>query len=222
MPTKDDVHSELTDAQLVSIAKRGDRDSFDELIRRHRRRCLSLATSILRDSSEAEEETQNACWKAFEHLNQFQGEAEFLAWLLRIVENQCLMLIRRKRRAQFVHLDERDSERGNDSMQLSASEADPEGEFGNSEVLQVLRTEIRRIPPLLRNVIVMCDVEEMPMSDLAVRLGITVAAAKSRLLRARVELRRRMMRHCTRTGASTLMMRSAVPPVRVFHLMASR
>ena len=222
MPTRGDARLELTDSQLVSRAKQGEGDAFDELIRRHRRRCLSLATSILRDSSEAEEETQNACWKAFEHLDQFQGEAEFLAWLLRIVENQCLMLIRRKRRAQFVHLDERDSERGNDSMQLSTHEADPEGELGHREVLQVLRTEIRRIPPLLRNVIVMCDVEEMPMSDLAVRLGITVAASNSRLLRARVELRRRMMRHCTRSGPSTLITRSAVPSLRVFHLTASR
>jgi RNA polymerase sigma-70 factor (ECF subfamily) len=85
-----------------------------------------------------------------------------------------------------------------------------------------LNTEIRRIPPLLREVIVMRDVEELPMHDLAARLGITVPAAKSRLLRARAELRQRMLRHCTRTGPWTLMARVAAPPERVFHQQAHR
>jgi len=208
--------TKLIDAQLVGMAKQGDRDAFGELIQRHRRRCANLATSILRHGGEAEEETQNACWKAFRHIDQFHGEAEFSTWLLRIVENQCLMLIRRRRLAQFIHLDDLNSERGSGPIQLPAPDADPEGALGKREVLQALQTEIRGIPPLLRNVLVMRDVEEMPLIDLAARLGITVAAVKSRLLRARAELRRRMLRHCTPAGASTLLTDVAVPARRVF------
>jgi RNA polymerase sigma-70 factor (ECF subfamily) len=63
----------------------------------------------------------------------------------------------------------------------------------------------------------MCDIEELPMSEAATRLGISVAAAKSRHLRAREELRRRMLKHCSTTGASPLMTRVAAPPARVFH-----
>jgi len=181
--------SKLTDDQLVGLAKQGDRDAFGELIQRHRRRCANLATSILRHRGEAEEETQNACWKAFRHIDQFQGNAQFSTWLLRIVENQCLMLIRQRRLAQFVHLDDLDSERGKVPTQLPAPDGDPEGKLGRLEVLQVLQAEIRSIPPLLRKVLVMRDVEEMPVNDLAAVLGITVAAVKSRLLRARTELR---------------------------------
>jgi hypothetical protein len=62
----------------------------------------------------------------------------------------------------------------------------------------------------------MREVEELSVSDLAARLGITVAAVKSRLQRARTELRRRMLRHCTQTGPWTLMTQVAVPPERVF------
>ncbi len=207
----------LQDAQLVALAKQGDRDAFGELVLRHRRRCANLATAILRHRGEAEEETQNACWKAFKHIDQFHGEAEFSTWLLRIVENQCLMLIRQRRLAQFVHLDDIEPERGSAPLQLPAPDADPEGELGKREVLKVLQSEIRSIPPLLRNVLVMRDVEELPVSDLASRLGITVAAVKSRLLRARAELRRRMLRHCTRTGPWNLMTNVAVPANRVFH-----
>jgi RNA polymerase sigma-70 factor (ECF subfamily) len=210
------------DLQLVTLAKHGDREAFGELIRRHRSRCINLAASILRNRGEAEEETQNACWKAFKHIDQFQGEAEFCTWLLRIVQNQCLMLLRQRRQAQFVRLDDRSPEGGNEPIQLPTPDADPEGELGKREVLQALQLEIRRIPPLLRKVVLMRDVEELSMHDLATRLGITVPAAKSRLLRARAELRLRMLRHCTRTGPWTLMTRVAAPPDRVFHQQAHR
>ncbi len=212
-----DNSAALLDRQLVDLAKQGDREAFGELIQRHRRRCTNFATAILRHRGEAEEETQNACWKAFQHIDQFNGDAQFSTWLLRIVENQCLMLIRQRRLAQFVHLDDLDPERGKGPTQLPAPGADPEGELGKREVLQALQAEIRCIPPLLRNVLVLRDVEELSLGDLAVQLGITVAAVKSRLLRARAELRRRMLRHCTRTGPWPLMTSVAAPPGRVFH-----
>jgi RNA polymerase sigma-70 factor (ECF subfamily) len=198
--------------------KEQNRSAFDELIRRHRGRCLNLAAFILRDSGEAEEETQLACWKAFEHIHQFHGEAEFSTWLLRIVENQCLMLIRRRRRAQFVYLDDRDPEHGTESLQLASPDADPEGELGSREVIEALQAEIRRVPPMWRNVIMMRYVQEMPMDDVAAKLGITVAAAKSRLLRARLELRRRMERHCTRIGPRSL---TTAPASRLERALAS-
>src|SRR5580658_4903482 len=117
----------LTDVELLEAAREGDHNAFGELVRRHHPRCINVATSILRDPGEAEEEAQNACWKAFEHLDQFQGEAEFSSWLLRIVKNQCLMLIRRRRGVQLVRLDDRAPEDRNMSIQLPSTEADPEG-----------------------------------------------------------------------------------------------
>jgi RNA polymerase sigma-70 factor (ECF subfamily) len=195
----------LRDQQLVAAARQGDQDAFGELVRRHYKRSLNLATSILRDHGEAEEETQNACWKAFVHLDQFHGEVEFSSWLFRIVRNQCLMVIRRRRGAQIVYLDNRGSNDTSEPIQLPSADLDPEGQFGTSEIMQVLRMEIGRIPPFLRTVIILRDVRQLPIPDLAAQLGITVAAAKSRLLRARVELRKRMERHCARSGARSLM-----------------
>ncbi len=212
-----DQFTTVSDLQLVEAARLGNHNAFGELVRRHRQRCVSLAASILRDHGEAEEEAQNACWKAFEHLDQFQGDAEFSTWLLRIVKNQCLMLIRRRRGVQFVRLDDRRPEDGSEPMQLRSGGADPEGELGSREVTQVLQTEIRRIPPLLRNVLLLRDVQQLPMPELAEQLGITVTAAKSRLLRARIELRQRMKRHCGKTGAWSLMTESRQQTARAFH-----
>jgi RNA polymerase sigma-70 factor (ECF subfamily) len=81
----------------------------------------------------------------------------------------------------------------------------PEQETGKREVAIVLGREIARIPPLLRNVFLLRDVQELPMEDVADRLGISVAAAKSRLLRARTELKSRMLKHSGRLGPATLL-----------------
>src|SRR5581483_2182168 len=94
-----------TDFELIGIARQGDRGAFGELIQRHYRSCVNVATLVLRNRTEAQDEVQKAAWKAFAHLDQYQGAAEFSTWLLRIVENECLMLMREKSRAQFLYLD---------------------------------------------------------------------------------------------------------------------
>jgi RNA polymerase sigma-70 factor (ECF subfamily) len=195
----------VTDSQLVDAARRGNRNAFDELIGRHRKQCVSMAASMLRDTGEAEEEAQNACWKAFAHLDQFHGDSEFSSWLFRILKNQCLMVIRRRRGVQLLHMDDRRPDDGSEPMQLSSHELSPEDEVSGREVIHVLRMEINCMPRLLRNVLLLRDVERQPMPEIAGRLGITVTAAKSRLLRARLELRQRMKGHCGRSGFGSLL-----------------
>ena len=207
----------LSDEALVINARKGDKDAFGELITRHRQKCVDLATYFLRNRGDAEDEAQDAYSEAFEHLDQYHGEAEFSTWLSRIVANQCLMLMRSRRRAQFVHLDEPAEGSKTLPVELPASGPDPEGEFGYAQMIKVLRQEIRRIPPVLRKVMELRDIQELPMMDVAEKLGITVPAAKSRLLRARLELRSRLSRHFKGTGGSDPLSRCAVPIRRVAH-----
>ncbi len=139
--------------------------------------------------------------QAYQHLDQYHGNAEFLTWLLRIVSNQCLMLIRVRRRARFVYIDADTGREKSAPIELPAVSEDPEHELMDHEMHDVLQREIRRIPPLLRNVLLLRDVRELPIADVAARLRITVPAAKSRLLRARIELRDRVMRQCGSRGS---------------------
>jgi RNA polymerase sigma-70 factor (ECF subfamily) len=192
----DEALTGLSDSELVAQARDGSQEAFGIVIARHYRTCINIATFILRDRGDAEDEVQKACCKAFEHLHQYHGEAEFLTWLLRIVSNQCLMLIRVRRRARFVYIDAESDREKSVPIELPAGIADPEREVMEDELRDVLRREIRHIPPLFRNVLLLRDVEELPMPDVAARLKITVPAAKSRLLRARLELRARVLRHC--------------------------
>jgi len=193
---------EAGEGQLIQQARQGDTAAFGELIKRHYDSCLKRASSLLHNPANAEDEVQNACWKAFERLAQFRGEGTFAAWLNRIVENQCLMRIREERQARFLYLDQ--STESNVRVELVAELPGPEDELGDQQLESLVRREIAHIPPLLRNVMLLSDVEQLPMPDVATRLGVSIPAAKSRLGRARVELRARLKKYCGRRGLSTL------------------
>lgn len=195
-----------TDDELVARLLQGQTEAFGELIGRHYSTCLKRATFMIRNRSEAEDEVQNACCKAFQHLDQYRGEGTFSAWLGRIVENQCLMRMREERKSQFVYLDE--ASESNVRLELVGQMPNPEDELGEEQVVSLVRREICLIPPLLRTVMLLRDVQQLPMPEVAAQLGLSVPAAKSRLMRARAELRHRVAKHCGPKGCETLIQRS--------------
>lgn len=205
----------LTDNALVRMSRQGDEEAFSELIRRHRQKCVDVATCYLRNRGDAEDEAQDAFSQAFKHLDQFKADAEFSTWLCRIVANQCLMVLRSRRRAHFVYIDE--PARGDRALpvELPSSASDPEGELAYRQVMGVLQRELRRIPPLLRRVIELHDIQELPMMEVADQLGITLSAAKSRLVRGRKELRSRVFVHYPKTFTGDSLSRCAVPLSRI-------
>lgn len=190
------------DGELVFMAQRGDDQAFAELIRRHQSSCLKLAISFLRDRPDAEDQVQNSFWNAFEHIDQFHGESKFSTWLGRIVANQCLMRLRQKKRARAFFVEDAPFTEL-EPIEFPAESQTPEESFGRQEVSWVLHKEISCIPPLLRHVFLLRDVQQLPMPEVAHRLGISVSAAKSRLLRSRSELRLRMAKYECRRGMAS-------------------
>ena len=184
---------EQTDDYLVELARKGDDQAFGELITRHHLRCVNLAASILKDRSEAEDEAQNAYLNAFRHLDQLRGGTEFKTWLSRIVIRQCLMLIRDRRGVRFLRLDA-------GVLDLQCARLDPEREAGDRQLRGILKREIRRMPVLYRDVLILHDVHELHIEEVAYRLGIRIKAAASRLHRARVLLRERILRYRDKRG----------------------
>jgi RNA polymerase sigma-70 factor (ECF subfamily) len=180
-----------SDTTLVAQAKHGDRPAFEQLIERHYQSCVNMASFILRDRSEAQDQVQEAWWKAFARLEQYRGDAEFLTWMLRIVVNQCLALLRVRRRTSFCYLDDDGRQSGARPVELPTVAPDPEYVVVSCELEETLRDEIRHMPRLLRDVVLL-HLQELPMSAVAGRLGISIVAAKSRLRRARAELRSRL------------------------------
>ena len=194
-----------TDTVLVDRCRAGDQRAFEELMKRYHTPAMKVALSIIRERQDAQDEVQNAFWKAYEHIGRFNGEAKFSTWLTRIVVNQCLMHLRKDRRAKFTYLDDTPANDEQITLELPDYRQTPEQLLGKIQVADVLYEEIRRTPRLLRNVFLLRDVEQRPMTEVAGILGISVAAAKSRLLRARAELRNRMQKHFGAVGPATLM-----------------
>jgi RNA polymerase sigma-70 factor (ECF subfamily) len=190
-------HAARTDECLVLLAQAGAIDAFGELARRHYGTALRLATTILRNRDDAEDEVQNAFMRAHEHIREFERGCRFTTWLTRIVINHCLMRIRRERRRRAVSA-------GREPEPADPRSA-PDREFARIEMGRVLASEVRRIPPLLRRPFELRHVHHLPLNEVARRLGISVPAAKSRLLRARLELQQRLRRHQGQAGTATLL-----------------
>ena len=194
----------VIDGELVRLAQQGSERAFGELMRRHSRGMQQVAFGILRDQQDAEDELQNAWWKAWQHIDNFERESRFTTWLTRIVINQCLMRLRQTRRAPFIYMDAPAPGEERVCFELRDSTDSPEQGLSRRELTELVLREIGRIPPLLRRALVLREVNQLPMPAVAEELGISLAAAKSRLLRARHELRSRLEKYCGRVGAATL------------------
>jgi len=179
-----------SEGSLIDSAKAGNADAFAQLIAPHYRICLLRAYSMLRNHSDAEDEAQNACAQAWENLWQYKGEGSFGGWLSRIVTNQCLRRIRDQK--PQISVDEIFDSRTSFRLELIDQRVLPERAVGDKQRSRVLFREIHGLPPLLRDVLVMRYLRQMAMEDVAVELGISVPAAKSRLTRARCELKQRL------------------------------
>jgi RNA polymerase sigma-70 factor (ECF subfamily) len=208
--------TEFDEAKCIRLARENDVEAFGLLIGRHYAACLKRALSLMRNPTDAEDEVQNACWNAFRRLDQYRGEGSFAAWLARIVENQCLMRLREQRQARFLYLDQLTDT--NTKAELVGQAANPEDDLGDQQIEQLLNREISHMPPLLRTVMLLSDIEKLPMPDVARRLGLSISAAKSRLGRARVELRSRLRKHLGARGCSTLTRRARYARVAYSHV----
>jgi RNA polymerase sigma-70 factor (ECF subfamily) len=197
-----------SDDALVASAKMGNAGAFEQLMARHYQFCLAKAHSILRNYGDAEDEVQNAWAKAWEHLCQFQGHGSFGGWISRIVSNQCLMRIRERKGARMVSVDEVFDSEGTFRLEVIDQRALPEELVGDDEVSRMLNEETRKVPPILRDALIMRDLRQLAMRDIAEQLGISIPAAKSRLMRARHELKLRLAEHHGGRGGGTLLHKS--------------
>jgi RNA polymerase sigma-70 factor (ECF subfamily) len=194
--------SGLTEDKLVDRARSGDRGAFAELIARNYQTCLRMAYSVLRNQSDAEDEVQNTCLKALEHLDQFRGDAKFSTWMVRILMNQCLMRFRAARRSREESADSQREDGVRKRSQVAEAGPTPEQAMVQTQFRELLHKEIGRVPAPYRHALVRTHLHGTPLPAIAAELGISLPAAKSRLVRGRMALRRRLFDHCGTLGYS--------------------
>lgn len=188
-----DTLSRVNDeAALIAGTRAGDTSCFEALVRRYERRIYRLAGTIVKNESDAEEVTQEAFFKAFEHIEGFKGDSRFYTWLVRITINEALMKLR-KRRPERVSLDDPIAkEVGSVPREIEDWGPNPEERYSQNELAQILSHAISELAPRLRIVFQLRDVEGLSTEETAGLLGISISAVKTRLLRARLALREKL------------------------------
>jgi RNA polymerase sigma-70 factor (ECF subfamily) len=189
----EDIVDELT---LVQAAKKGDLEAFSQLVKRYDRNIFRIAQHITHNEEDAQDVVQEAFLKAYRNLQQFQGNSKFYTWLVRIAVNEALMKLRRRRADKTVSIDEDvETEDGSMPREVADWSPNPEQLYGQSELGDILKKTIQGLPPGFRTVFVLRDVEGLSTEETAEMLGLSVPAVKSRLLRARLQLRERLSKY---------------------------
>src|SRR3954463_8389814 len=182
--------------QLVRAAKKGDVGAFEDLVRRYDRNVFRIAQHITQNREDAEDVVQDAFLKAYSNLPQFQEQSKFYTWLVRIAVNEALMKLRRRRPERTVSLDE-EVKTEEDSLPREVADwsPNPEQQYTQAELRDILDRTIHGLPATFRTVFVLRDVEGLSTEETAEALDLSVPAVKSRLLRARLQLRERLNKY---------------------------
>jgi RNA polymerase sigma-70 factor, ECF subfamily len=177
--------------QLIDRALAGDRDAFYTLIQPYEKSLYFAAFSVLNNEADAEDVAQEAVLKCFKHLGQFRRESKFSTWLIQICINEARLRLRKDRRGLYESLDEpRDAEDGDYVPRDYADWREiPSEALDRKELREALARALADLGEKYREVFVLRDIQHLSIAETAAALGISEANVKTRLLRARLQLR---------------------------------
>lgn len=178
---------------LIGRIKSGETDLFYELIRPYQRDVFITALMLVVDPADAEEVAQEAILKSFLHLDQFRFEARFRTWLMRIALNEARMRCERDRKRQglFESLDEPHADGSGDFVFRDFADGTeiPAEAVERKEIRSAVDKAMATLSETSREILVLRDVQQLTVAETSELLGITIAAAKVRLFRARCQMR---------------------------------
>jgi RNA polymerase sigma-70 factor (ECF subfamily) len=182
----------LSDKALIVNARAGNRNAFEELVRRHSSRVFGMSLKMLRNREDAEDNLQEAFCKAYGKIRQFEGNSQFSTWLQRIAINEALMTLRKRGPAE-VYLSAgryRPAKEPQTNAELRDLYPDPERQYLAKELAS---KALDALPHPLKHTFILQKREGWTNRELAESLDITPASVKSRIFRARVRLRQRIL-----------------------------
>jgi RNA polymerase sigma-70 factor, ECF subfamily len=179
--------------ELVLIERicSGEKELFYELIKPYERAVYFAARSILQNEADAEDVAQEAMLKAFKYLSSFRRESKFSTWLVQIAVNEARLRVRKERRNCYESIDEPDENESGDYMPNDFADwrEIPSEALHTKQLRQTLQKAIAALAPKYREVLVLRDVDQLSITETAQALGISEASVKTRLLRARLQVR---------------------------------
>ncbi len=182
--------STCDDKVLVGYAQKGHAKAFSELVRRHHLRIFHTAFGMVGNREDADDLAQLAFIKAFQSLHQFRGQSLFSTWLYRISINCCLDWIKSQQRKYDVKMDDEWWLKQADGEALFAGPKRTDYRVEQGELRDVLTQVLADMPPNFRSVLVLRELNGLSYQEIASVEGCSVGTVKSRLFRARAQLRK--------------------------------
>ncbi len=180
-----------SEVELISAAQSGVSSALEELLMRHRTLVYRIARRLSGNAQEAEDLTQETMLRAFKNIRRFRKEAQFSSWLVAIVTNAAISIKRKENRVRWLFVDEPTHSEGLLSAEnLPDTRRDPEQDFLCNELRHLVQQAIAKQKPKSQAILLACELDELSLKQAAGSLGITPAAAKSQLVRARRRLSR--------------------------------
>ncbi len=179
------MNVEHSDAKLVEMVQRGDKQAFNVLVLKYQHKVLKLVTRYVRDPVEAEDIAQEAFIKAYRALPSFRGESAFYTWLYRIAANTAKnVLVSSRRRLVDYNLDLQDPDDYAAQVLLKDSDT-PEGMLLTEEIRQTVTDAMQQLPEDLREAITLRELEGLSYEEIAEVMECPVGTVRSRIFRAR-------------------------------------
>lgn len=177
--------------ELIERVCVGEKELFYELISPYERSVYMAAFSVLQNEADAEEAAQEAFLKAFTHLSSFRRESKFSTWLIQIAVNEARMKRRKDRKFLYESMDDRDQNEEGDYIPRDFADwrEIPSEALQRAELREALQKAVHSLHPKYREVFVMRDIQNLNIAETAAALQISEASVKTRLLRARLQMR---------------------------------
>ncbi|MGA9390939.1 MAG: sigma-70 family RNA polymerase sigma factor [Candidatus Sulfotelmatobacter sp.] len=181
-----------SEAELIQRVLAGQDEAFRDLVRPYEHAVFMATQGILRNEADAEDAAQEAVLKAFINLPQFRGDSKFSTWLIRIATNEALLKLRKDRRQKLNDsLDEQRTDEAGDYIPRDFADwrEIPSEALQKKELRQALSRALASLTPKHREVFILRDVQHFSIAETAEMLDIGISAVKTRLLRARLQMR---------------------------------
>ncbi len=183
----------MDEKELIFRAQKGDSDAFSALILPHEKRMYHYALRMLKDPHEAEDVLQEAFLKAYGKLETYHGEASFSTWLYTILNRLCLDILRKKKRTgeeSFLSLNQTSKDDEEYELQIEDNAPSPEEAYRKKEAMEALSKALQKLSEEHRAIILMRDINGLDYEAIAKITGTSLGTVKSRLNRARLNLRK--------------------------------
>lgn len=175
--------------KLIKKCTKGDLNAFEELIREHEKRAYNIALKILKDPEDAMDISQEAFIKVFKAIKNFKFESSFSTWLYRIITNTCMDFLRKKKENVYSLDNPIKAENGDITRQIEDQKNTTEELFEKKMTKELVHKSIEKLDDVHRVVIILRDIEGFSYQEISKILDCTMGTIKSRLNRARKNLK---------------------------------